>query len=71
MRGRPKYPSTICILFAGDYKKGDQPPQGYTEWHRWADVQHRSGLRQKRCKYQRLHFPQEKCRCILGTVKLL
>jgi len=39
---------------------GDQPPEGYLDWHAWADVQYRSGLRQARCPRCRLwRYPQE------------
>ena len=42
------------------FKKGDPPPTGYLEWHEWARVQHKGGLRQKRCpRYKRWQFPQE------------
>lgn len=42
------------------FKAGDTPPSGYNEWHEWAAVQHRAGLRQKRCnKCHHWLFPQE------------
>lgn len=42
---------------------GDPPPSGYCEWHEWAQVQLKGGLRQKRCRFcGLLHFPQEGCR---------
>lgn len=55
-----RYPRLICLLEPGTYKKGDPPPSGYIQWHEWAKVQHRSGLRQKRCPVCGLwRFPQE------------
>jgi hypothetical protein len=42
------------------FKAGDPPPSGYVEWHEWASVQLRAGLRQKRCEScGRYRFPQE------------
>lgn len=31
------------------YKPGDPAPDGHLNWHAWADVQHKAGLRQKKC----------------------
>lgn len=42
------------------FKVGDPAPKGYLEWHEWARVQHRGGLRQSQCT--RCHhwlFPQQ------------
>ena len=45
----------------GNYQPGDQPPAGYANWHEWAAVQHKAGLRQLRCEQCRLcKFPQER-----------
>ena len=50
------------ITFAGEYNPGDQPPSSYCDWHDWADVQAKAGLKQKRCPVCCLwRFPQEKC----------
>lgn len=39
---------------------GDPAPKGYLEWHEWAAVQLKSGLRQTRCiRCSRFFFPQE------------
>lgn len=50
----------VYLELVGDYKSGDPAPSGYSDWFEWAKVQHRGGLRQKRCggclKYW---FPQE------------
>lgn len=46
--------------FVGTYKPGDQPPTGYNDWHAWADVQHKAGLRQAQCPHCSLwKYPQE------------
>lgn len=48
------------ITFGGAWKPGDQPPQGYLDWHEWAGVQHKSGLRQVECgNCARWKYPQE------------
>jgi ribosomal protein S27AE len=42
------------------YKPGDPRPDGYLNWHAWAEVQDKAGLRQKRCNRCGLwRFPQE------------
>jgi hypothetical protein len=52
----------FCLQIAGEYKPGDPPPDGYAEWHEWARVQLRGGLRQRKCRVCGLfRFPQEKC----------
>ena len=44
------------------YKPGDPRPEGYMQWHEWARIQHRAGLRQRRCPVcLRWRFPQEIC----------
>lgn len=49
-----------CILEQATYKPGDQAPDGYLAWHEWAEVQHKAGLRQKRCGECGLwRYPQE------------
>ena len=53
-------PNLICIEIASDYAVGSQPPPGYGNWHEWAKIQYKAGLRQSRCKECKLfHFPQE------------
>lgn len=55
------------------FKPGDLPPSGYLNWHAWAEVQDKAGLRQKQCSRCGLwRFPQElngtAClRCALGA----
>lgn len=41
----------ICLLIMPFFKAGDKPPvnAGYLEWHEWADVQHKAGIRQTQC----------------------
>ena len=38
------------MTVAGNYKPGDQAPNGYLGWHEWAEVQHKAWLRQKQGK---------------------
>lgn len=48
------------LTFGGDYKPGDPAPTGYLDWHEWAEVQHKAGLRQAVCGSCGLwHYPQE------------
>ena len=50
----------ICVLEQQRYRPGDQAPTGYLEWHEWAEVQHKAGLRQKQCGRCGLwRFPQQ------------
>jgi microsomal dipeptidase-like Zn-dependent dipeptidase len=55
----------IHIDISPTFKKGDPPPadkNAYTHWHEWADVQHKSGLRQGFCPTCcKWFFPQEDC----------
>ena len=49
-----------CLDVSGSYKPGEQPPTGYMNWHEWASVQHKAGLRQARCgKCSLMKYPQE------------
>lgn len=50
-----------CHLdFVDSYKPGDPAPTGYMDWHEWAEVQHKAGLRQERCgRCCKLGYPQE------------
>ncbi len=53
---------------AGDYQPGDDPPEGYLQWHEWARSQFRAGLRQKQCGHCGLwKFPQELSHEIIET----
>jgi hypothetical protein len=48
------------ICTTPDFKPGDQAPEGYLEWHEWAEVQHKAGLRQQQCgRCGKWSFPQE------------
>jgi len=49
------------ILSVGmEHQPGSPPPKGYTDWHEWADVQHKAGLRQRQCsRCTEWNFPQE------------
>ena len=52
----------IHIDCTPSFEPGDQPPQGYTAWHAWAEVQHKAGLRQSICSQCcKWRFPQEVC----------
>jgi len=56
---KKKLPVTILDI-GGTFKVGDMPPSGYCDWHQWAEVQHKGGLRQKRCGFcSKWNFPQE------------
>lgn len=48
------------LTVAGNYKPGDMPPTGYLDWHEWAEVQHKAGLRQVECgRCGKWRYPQE------------
>lgn len=52
----------LCLHIIPHFKPGDPPPTGYVEWHEWAKVQGRAGLRQRKCWRCGLwRFPQEVC----------
>ena len=52
------------MLKKASYKVGDPPPEGYIQWHYWAEVQYNGGLRQTQCLIcKKWFFPQEKCDC--------
>lgn len=48
------------VLFTPDFKAGDPTPKGYLDWHAWAEVQHKAGLRQVQCPgCSKWQYPQE------------
>lgn len=50
----------VHLLVMPDYKPGDQAPSGYLQWHEWADVQHKAGLRQRECgRCGKWRYPQQ------------
>lgn len=54
------FPRGGVLTVGMGHKPGDPPPSGYCDWHEWADVQYKAGLRQKRCgRCVKLFFPQE------------
>ena len=54
-----KIPNGVLTI-AGSYKPGDQAPRGDLDWHEWAEVQHKAGLRQEECgKCGKWKYPQE------------
>lgn len=42
-------PMRARLLVTLSYQPGDLPPEGYLQWHAWADVQHRAGIKQVEC----------------------
>lgn len=40
---------TARVLAIPDYKPGDLPPKGYLQWHEWAEVQRKAGIKQVEC----------------------
>lgn len=49
----------VHLLIMPTYKPGDPEPTGYLQWHEWAEVQWKSGLRQCQCgSCGRYCFPQ-------------
>jgi hypothetical protein len=60
VRPVPERVTLVCVLEQQSYRPGDQAPEGYLEWHAWAEVQHKAGLRQKQCGRCGLwRFPQQ------------
>lgn len=52
--------AVIHLLIMPTYKPGDPAPTGYLQWHEWAAVQWKAGLRQRECgECERFYFPQE------------
>lgn len=59
----------ICFVdITPIFKAGDPEPEGYLEWHEWARVQMKAGLKQVRRKCGYFHFPQEKCKHIAKDI---
>lgn len=64
--------SRIHIGIIPFFLVGDPSPQGYSEWHEWAEIQYKGGLRQTLCPVcARWFFPQEKHNCELMPVEVL
>jgi hypothetical protein len=61
----------VHVLVMPDYKPGDLPPEGYLQWHEWAEVQRKAGIKQRQCPTCGLwRTPQElSTRQIEWTVK--
>lgn len=54
-----RIPNGIMTV-GGDYKPGDPPPSGYLNWHEWAEIQHKAGLRRVECgRCGKWRYPQE------------
>ena len=59
-RPAPKRVTLVCVLEQQRYRPGDQAPEGYLAWHEWAEVQHKAGLRQRKCGRCGLYcYPQQ------------
>jgi hypothetical protein len=41
--------SDFLVTMTPEFKPGDPEPSGYLDWHAWAKVQHKAGLRQSQC----------------------
>jgi hypothetical protein len=59
------------LLIMPTFKPGDLPPEGYLQWHEWADVQRKAGIEQVECPTCSLwRTPQElSTYCITRTGK--
>jgi hypothetical protein len=52
--------ASFVVTMSPGYKPGDPAPAGYLDWHAWAEVQHKAGLRQSQCCDCSLwRYPQE------------
>lgn len=50
----------FLVTMSPGFKVGDQAPEGYLDWHEWAEIQHKGGLRQVQCpKCGKWQYPQE------------
>lgn len=50
----------LHVLVMPEYKPGDLPPEGYLQWHEWAEVQRKAGIKQVECPTcGRWNTPQE------------
>jgi hypothetical protein len=50
----------VCLTIPPIFKAGDPAPTGYFDWHEWARVQGKAGLKQRKCRQCGLYrFPQE------------
>ena len=48
-----------CLLVTPLFRVGDPRTEGYLEWHEWARIQYRGGLRQTRGADGKWRFPSE------------
>lgn len=46
---RKNNPENWHLLVMPTYKPGDLPPEGYLQWHEWAEVQRKAGIKQVVC----------------------
>jgi len=48
------------VTMSPGFKVGDPAPEGYLDWHEWAETQHKGGLRQVECPgCSKWRYPQE------------
>lgn len=60
MTKKPRPVEFAHVLVMPDYKPGDLPPEGYLQWHEWAEVQRKAGIKQTECPTcARWKTPQE------------
>ena len=50
----------LCLLIMPYFKPGDLPPDGYLQWHEWAEVQRKAGIKQSPCLCGKWITPQER-----------
>ena len=39
----------VSLTIMPIFQPGDLPPKGYLEWHEWAEVQRKAGIKQVEC----------------------
>lgn len=49
MMAKPRRADFCHVLIMPEFKPGDLPPEGYLQWHEWARVQRKAGIRQVQC----------------------
>ena len=50
----------FIVTMSPAFKPGDPEPSSYLDWHAWAEVQHKAGLRQSQCSRCCLwRYPQQ------------
>lgn len=50
----------FIVTMSPGFRVGDPAPPGYLDWHEWAEIQYKGGLRQTVCPIcAKWQFPQE------------